>query len=402
MFDAGPGESQLSPFLFGRGAAGYGLARRPVKTGAVPLLHQEATRHRADVIVEQTLVRRLGREDDHVLAPRKDIPCFIEDFGRDHDVRDDLHDLLGGRAVERPVDRNDPAEGRDLVAFKGHPIRRGRVLRDREPTRVHVLDDRRGRLGVIHHELVGGRGVLEVVEPGRPTVHLHCATEASGIWTQPVESSLLVLVLAVFERFGELARDGELAREAVACIPSHVGGDPGVVSRCVRESLGRQASPRGFVERSLVERSEDLRISLRPHHHDHRLVVLGRGANHGRTADVDLLDGSLEGDLFADDGVDERVQIAANEVDLAQPVLGQRFQVLRLVAPGQNARVDARVQRLDPAVHHLGKARQVAHRLDVKRRVLDGLQGASCGEEVVTEALEPAGESGESALVANG
>ena len=120
-------------------------------------------------------------------------------------------------------------------------------------------------------------------------MHLHSATEASGIWAEPVEGCLLVLVLTVFERLGELARDGELARESVAGMPPQIRRDPGVISRGVREGLGRQASPRVFVERAFVERTQDFRISLGPHHHDHRLVVLGRRANHRRAADVDLL-----------------------------------------------------------------------------------------------------------------
>ena len=47
------------------------------------------------------------------------------------------------------------------------------------------------------------------------------------------------------------------------------------------------------------------------------------------------------------------------------PVLLERGHVLGIVADGEDAAVDARVQRLDPAVEHLGKAGDlgdVAHR----------------------------------------
>src|SRR5438874_8674816 len=95
VLDRRPGESKLLPFVFGRRPAGHGPARRSVKPRAVPLLDQQATWYRAHVVVEQSLMRRLGGQDDHVLAPGEDILCFVENFGSDHDVSDDLNDLLG-------------------------------------------------------------------------------------------------------------------------------------------------------------------------------------------------------------------------------------------------------------------------------------------------------------------
>src|SRR5438093_656099 len=70
---------------------------------------------------------------------------FVHKLGRDDDVRDDLHDLLCCVAVERPVHGDDAAERADLVAFVGHAVREADAVRDREPARVGVLDDRRGR-----------------------------------------------------------------------------------------------------------------------------------------------------------------------------------------------------------------------------------------------------------------
>ena len=167
-------------------------------------------------------------------------------------------------------------------------------------------------------------------------------------------------------------------------------------------SLGRQASPRSVVERALVQRAQHLGVALRAHDHDHGLVVLGGRPDHRRPADVDLLDRLLDGGVPAKDRVDERVEVAADEVDLAQAVLGQRGEVLRPVAPRQDARVHARVQRLDAAVHHLGEAGEVPHGAGVERSLLDRLQGAARGEELVTETLQPARERREPGLVANG
>jgi hypothetical protein len=54
----------------------------------------------------------------------------------------------------------------------------------------------------------------------------------------------------------------------------------------------------------------------------------------------------------------ERIEVDHDQVDRADLVFGHRGGVLGIVAHGQQPAVDHRVQRLDPAVHHLGKAGQ--------------------------------------------
>ncbi len=130
-------------------------------------------------------------------------------------------------------------------------------------------------------------------------------------------------------------------------------------------------------------------------------MVLSRRPDHRRAADVDLLDRILERHVGLEDGVDERVEVAAHEVDLPQIVLDERLDVLRLVAPGQDARVDARVQGLDTPVHHLGETREVADRPRVQGCVLDRLQRGPGREELVAQALQAAGKCGQPCLVAN-
>ena len=56
----------------------------------------------------------------------------------------------------------------------------------------------------------------------------------------------------------------------------------------------------------------------------------------------------------------ERVEVDADEVDRLDAVLLHRGDVLGVVALGEQAAVDLRVQRLDPAVHHLGEAGDLA------------------------------------------
>lgn len=50
-------------------------------------------------------------------------------------------------------------------------------------------------------------------------------------------------------------------------------------------------------------------------------MVLGRAAEHGRAADVDVLDGVLEGAVRLRDGGFERVEVHDDEVDELDAVL---------------------------------------------------------------------------------
>ena len=228
------------------------------------------------------------------------------------------------------------------------------------------------------------------------------AADPAGVGAETVESRLLVLILSVLQGLSEKSRDRDLGWKAVAILASHVCGDPGVVGRRMRVRLGGQASPRGLIERALVEHAKNLGVSLRPHDHDDRLVILGCRPDHRRTTDVDLLDGLIKSDVGTQHCVDKRVEVAADQVDLPEPVLGQSVDVFALVPPGKDARMHARVQRLDPAVHHLGEAGEVADRLRVERRILEGLQSAAGREQVVVQPLEAAGKACEPGLVANG
>ena len=61
-----------------------------------------------------------------------------------------------------------------------------------------------------------------------------------------------------------------------------------------------------------------------------------------------------------------------------------------------------RVQRLDPAVHHFGKAGEVRDVLDLKPGRRDRLRGAAGGDQLDAVACQRAGEFDQSGLVGNG
>src|SRR3546814_13301038 len=59
------------------------------------------------------------------------------------------------------------------------------------------------------------------------------------------------------------------------------------------------------------------------------------------------------------DGRGEGVEVDDDKVDAADAMRVHRGDMALVVAHREDAAVDGRVQRLDAAVHHLGKARQV-------------------------------------------
>src|SRR5262249_11092664 len=116
-----------------------------------------------------------------------------------------------------------------------------------------------------------------------------------------------------------------------------------------------------------------------------RIEVFRRRSDHARAADVDVLDylrlryARLRHRLF------ERVEVADDQVDLRQIVLGERLHVLRLVALRQEAGIDGRVQRLHPAVEDFREAGQLAHVLDRQPGVGEGLLRAAGGDQLDAE-----------------
>ena len=108
-------------------------------------------------------------------------------------------------------------------------------------------------------------------------------------------------------------------------------------------------------------------IILDIHHDVDEGMVLGGRADHRRAADVDILDagviiGTLGHRLF------ERVKVHDQEVDFLDPVGDHRADMGVIVPQRQQPAMHRRVQGLDPAIHHLGKARHIGHILDHQPR----------------------------------
>ena len=83
-------------------------------------------------------------------------------------------------------------------------------------------------------------------------------------------------------------------------------------------------------------------------------MVLGRGTDHRRPADVDLFDAIVKTGTTGD-RLGERVQVRHHEVHPDDVVLVEGALVLRLASIGEDSAVDARVQCLHTTIEDLGK-----------------------------------------------
>src|SRR5690606_16553661 len=90
-------------------------------------------------------------------------------------------------------------------------------------------------------------------------------------------------------------------------------------------------------------------------HHRNILPVLGGGANHGGSADVDILDQLFQSGFRSSRDFLKLIEIHHHQVNARNAVLGDRVHMSGFGAHGENPTVHHRVQRLHAAVQHFGE-----------------------------------------------
>ncbi|CAM5351684.1 hypothetical protein SFIMM107S_05882 [Streptomyces griseus] len=217
-----------------------------------------------------------------------------------------------------------------------------------------------------------------------------------------VERGGLVRVLAVAQDV--LAGEGvaEELREARVVggrvVVGEPGGDGHVVGGGVLEGLGGEPLAGGEVEAAGLGGGEDVGVPLGAGDDGHGRVVLGGGADHRGAADVDLLDALVVGGARGD-GLLERVEVHHDQVEGLDAQLGELLAVGVQAEVGEDAGVDAGVQRLDAAVQALGEAGEL---LDLGDRHSGGGDlpgGGAGGDELDARLVQTAGEVFEPRLV---
>ena len=120
-------------------------------------------------------------------------------------------------------------------------------------------------------------------------------------------------------------------------------------------------------------------------------MVLGRGSQHRRTANVDVLDAMIVRCAFRDGGL-ERIEIDDQKIDRSDVVLVGRRCVVSIAANLQETTVNLRVQSLEASVHHLREAGVLGNVLRGDACGLQSGRGASCRQYLDTARGQLAGK----------
>ena len=129
-------------------------------------------------------------------------------------------------------------------------------------------------------------------------------------------------------------------------------------------------------------------------------VVLGRCADHRRTANVDVLDNCCRIGA-AGDSLLERIKIDHRQIDLSNGMLFHCRPVLRIIANGEQPAMHARMQGLDPPIHDFRKRGQLG---DVPNRKTGLFERDSCAtgrNQLDPGRGKPASELDQSGFVRN-
>ena len=146
-------------------------------------------------------------------------------------------------------------------------------------------------------------------------------------------------------------------------ISGQIPGDCRIVQRDVLERLARELATLVHAERGLRPRIGvrgrqavfgytlgHPSIVARVDQDKHGREVLGGCPDHRWAADVYVFQRVLKRDVFGAHSLDKRVEVAHHYVDSPDAVRFELGLVRREVATGEDAAMDSRMERLDPAV----------------------------------------------------
>ena len=177
-----------------------------------------------------------------------------------------------------------------------------------------------------------------------------------------VQRRPLVRVLAVAQgavagpHLGDEVRPAGLLGDLIRGVArSEPGGHRRVIGGRVRVGLGREAAALLQREAAAGDGLEHLVVLSDVGDDREAAVVLRRGTDHRGAADVDLLDDRVVVPAGSH-GLLERVQRRHQELERLDAEVGELLVMVRVQRVREQARVDAGVQGLDPAVEALGEA----------------------------------------------
>ncbi len=133
----------------------------------------------------------------------------------------------------------------------------------------------------------------------------------------------------------------------------------------------------------------------------HVFKVFSGGADHGGTADIDVLDEVTEGNAGLGRGFFKGVEIDDHHIDGLNAVGGDGSFMLGIAADIEQAAVDLGMQGFDAAIQHFREAGQVADVLHAEAGVAQGARGAAGGDQLYAKTRQYLGKLHQARLVGN-
>jgi len=232
-----------------------------------------------------------------------------------------------------------------------------------------VFDNRHGRrlIAQLANQFIRGVRVIDVIVGERFALNLSRRSDAGPVLASDIESRILVRVLAIAQRLVQLAAKANPVRSGLVQLARIPTGNRCVIRRRPRIGLGCELAAGAAADPAARARHlGQHRIQVTTIRTDrNEVAILGRGAQHGRTANIDILDTVLKSRARRH-GRFERVEVDINEIDRLDTVFFCVSLVAVIVAQIKQAAMHGRVQRLHPPIHHFRIAGEISDVFDVE------------------------------------
>ncbi len=200
------------------------------------------------------------------------------------------------------------------------------------------------------------------------------------------------------QRRGHIRPAGLLGRLVRRISGGEPGGHCAVVRGGVGVGPGGQPAPLLQGEPAVRHRRRDVPVPGRVGDDRDMLMVLGGRPDHGRTADVDLLDALGRGSPAAHRRL-ERVQVGHQQLERRDAQLVQPGPVGGPAQVGEQPGVHRRVQRLDPPVERLREPGEILHPGHGDTYGADRVRGAAGADDLHARGVQRACQLAEPRLV---
>ena len=260
-----------------------------------------------------------------------------------------------------------------------------------------------GLIGKFGHQFKRGISIVQIVVAKFLALNLDRIGDTGAGGIGYIEGRRLVRIFAVTQRLPFLSGESDFIRIIFAQLRRKPRSHRRIVACGMCIGCGGQLFAEGGCGGALMFlQFAQHRIILRAVGNDgDEIVVFGGGADHGRAADIDILDAGFEIGAFGD-RFTKWIQIDHHQIDRRNIVFFGRLLMIFQITALQQPAMNFWMQRFHPPIHHFRKAGVIAD-LDHLDAGLGQFLGRAAGREnfhAITGQLF--GEIDETVFIGNG